>query len=112
MAEIKPYNSYEDEAYDNCGNTTIVTLLVDRIKIPLCRECLVELLESIEKFNNTIFCHNCDHFIMSEEGWRYGGSCKKKAELKGEVISEKDAGYKYCVDCMYTCVDATPKRNR
>ena len=107
MAEIKPYNYYEDEEYDNCGSTTIATLSVDRIKIPLCRECLNELLESVEKFKNTIFCHQCDHFIMSNSGWRYGGSCKLKASLDGEEI--KIAGYDYSTECMNTCKDAISK---
>lgn len=102
MAEIKP-KYYEDEEYDICGNTTIATLSVNHIKIPLCRKCLDELLESVEKFKNTIFCHQCDHFIMSSSGWNYGGSCKKKAELDGKEITYKDAGYSYCVGCMDTC---------
>lgn len=46
---------------------------------------------------------------MSKSGWRYGGSCKKRAEKDGEIITEKDAGFNYCVDCMYTCENAKLK---
>lgn len=97
---------YEDEDYDSCGNTTHAILKINSIKIPLCRECLDELLQSVEKFNNTIFCHQCNHFIMSNSGWRYGGSCKKQAEKDGKIVLEKDAGFNYCVDCMGTCKEA------
>lgn len=109
MAELKPYNYYEDEDYDNCGSTTIATLSVNHIKIPLCRECLDELLESVEKFKNTIFCHQCDHFVMSNDGWRYGGSCKLRARYAGKEITNENAGYDYYTECMNTCVDAILK---
>ena len=102
---------YEDEEYDSCGNTTMAILKIDRIKIPLCRSCVEELTESMETFNNTVFCYKCDKFIMSRSGFRYGGSCKSKAEKEGKEISEKDAGYLFCVDCMHTCEDAILKEN-
>lgn len=95
---------YTDEDYDSCGNTTIATLRMNGIKIPLCSECIEELTESLDVFNNTIFCHKCEKFIMSESGWRYGGSCRKDKE-----VESKDAGYICCVDCMDTCKDAIIK---
>lgn len=74
------------------------------MKFPLCEDCLEELTKSLNEFNKTIFCHKCQHFIMSKYGWRYGGNCRKKAEDKGEmVISEEDVGYRYITDCMSTC---------
>lgn len=103
MIEIVPTN-YECEEYDSCGNTTIAVLKVDRITIPLCMRCLDELNESLSDFNNTTFCYQCEKFIMSKSGWRYGGSCRRDRD-----IEHKDAGYINCVDCMDTCKDAVAK---
>lgn len=103
MIEIVQHDYSTDEDYDSCGNTTHAILKINNIRIPLCRECLKELNDSLSEFNNTLFCHKCNYFIMSEYGWRYGGSCKKWAESDGKEISEKDAGYLYCRDCMDTC---------
>jgi hypothetical protein len=100
MIEIKPVD-WEDEKYDTCGNTTKAILKIDRISIPLCEHCLEELNESLSVFNNTIFCYQCKHFIMSRSGWSYGGSCKKDKDIKPE-----DAGFTNCRDCMNTCKDA------
>lgn len=105
MIEINPAQ-FEDEKYDLCGSTTVAVLKVDRIKIPLCMECLDELNKSLSTFNNTIFCYKCNHFVKSNSGWRYGGSCKKDRE-----IDIKDAGYINCVDCMHTCKDAVLKQS-
>ena len=111
MIEIRPVNyCYEDKEYDNCGNTSISILEVNGIKIPLCEKCVKELTESLEEFNTTIFCHKCENFIMSEYGFRYGGSCKRLAELNGKKITEKDAGYLFCVNCMDTCKYAILKQ--
>lgn len=103
MIEVRAVD-WEDEEYDSCGNTTIAVLKVDRITIPLCMECLNELNESLSEFNNTTFCYQCKHFIMSHNGWRYGGSCRKDKD-----IEPKDAGYINCKDCMDTCKDAIAK---
>jgi hypothetical protein len=104
MIDIKPVDYCYDEEYDSCGSTTVAILTVDRIKIPLCMNCLNELNESLSEFNNTIFCYMCEKFIMSKSGWKYGGSCRKDKD-----IELKDAGYINCVDCMYTCKDAIRK---
>lgn len=101
MIEIIPYNIHEDEEFDSCGNTTIAILKINSVKIPICNECISDLLKSLDEFNNKIFCHKCKNFIMSESGWNYGGSCKKDRD-----IDIKDAGYINCVDCMDTCQDA------
>lgn len=102
---------YEDIEYDSCNRTAIAVLEINGIKIPLCENCVKELTQSIEEFNNTVFCHKCENFIMSDSGFRYGGSCKLRAQKDGKEISEKDAGYLYCVDCMHTCKDAILKEN-
>lgn len=108
MVELRP-NWYDDEDYDGCGNTAIAILEIDRIKIPLCQECIDQLNSSLEAFNNTVFCYKCNNFIMSDSGWRYGGSCKLLAEKDGKVLEQKDAGYLYCKDCMDSCKDAKLK---
>lgn len=107
MIEIIPSSlDYNHEEYDSCGNTTIAILKIDTIKIPLCQNCVKELTEEMGKFNSTTFCHECKHFIMSDSGWHYGGSCKLKAEKGEKTVTEEDAGYIYCVECMDTCKDA------
>jgi hypothetical protein len=98
---LRDYNSYE--GYDACGNTTHAVLQVGTIRIPLCEECINELTESLNKFNNTIFCYKCDNFVMSQYGFNYGGSCKHKAALNGGHVTKENAGYDYCVSCMDTC---------
>ena len=110
MIEITPVD-YGDEEYDSCGNTTLAVLKVNSIKIPLCESCIKELMQSIEELNNTVFCYKCKNFIMSDSGFNYGGSCKLRAQKDGKEISEKDAGYLYCVECMHTCKDAILKEN-
>ena len=82
--------------YDRCGNTTVAILThgENAVTIPLCSECLSELRNSLIKYDNTIFCHQCNNFVMSDSGWKYGGRCNKH---------NKD------VDCINTCEDATSK---
>ena len=103
MIEIRPINYSSDETYDRCGNTAVAVLEMEGIKILLCDTCLDELNNSLNEFNNTLFCHKCNYFIMSNSGWDYGGSCKKWAATDGKEISENNAGYDYCVDCMKKC---------
>ena len=82
----------------------MAVLKIDKITIPLCDTCIKELNESLSEFNNTIFCYQCEHFIMSHAGWNYGGSCNKNKD-----IELKDAGFKNCRDCMNTCKEAVNK---
>ena len=97
MIEIKPV-SYQDAETDFCGSATVATLTIDKITIPLCMDCIDELSESLSKFNNTTFCYQCRHFIMSEYGWSYGGNCKKDKDIKPQEV-----GYKNPMD---TCKNA------
>lgn len=87
MAEIRGA-IYEDKHYDSCGNTTIAVFEHDQISIPLCSNCLIELLASVDTFKSTVFCHKCRHFTLSGSGWHYGGRCAKHDMDK---------------DCMETC---------
>ena len=41
----------------------------------------------------------------------YGGSCKRKATRDNKVITQHNAGYDYCVDCLDACDNPTPKEN-
>lgn len=100
---------YEDEKYDSCGNTTHAVLKINHIKIPLCEECLKELLESVEKFNNIIFCHQCEYFVKNELDWDSGGTCKKKREKVNKFILPSNVWYGYHVECMDTCEEAVRK---
>ena len=105
MMELRASN-WEDKEYDSCGNTTVAALEINSMTIPLCMYCVEELIQHVDVFKNTIFCYQCNNFIHSENGWKYGGSCKLKALKDGKEITSKDAGYSYCVDCMDTCKDA------
>lgn len=96
--------NHEDKEYDRCGNSTVAVLEVDSITIPLCAYCIDELNESLSTFNNTVFCHKCEYFIMSRWGNKYGGSCQKDGKVDIE-----NAGYINCVDCMHTCEHAILK---
>lgn len=91
MIEFNPKDYYDDADYDGCGNTTIASLRINGIRIPLCERCVKELTEELTSFNNTIFCHKCNSFTMSSSGWNYGGRCS---------CHNKD------VDCMGTCKEA------
>ena len=104
--KLESFDGRSDFETDGCCNEPIAVLSVNNIIIPLCSNCIEELTEKLMEFNNTIFCHKCDHFIMSEYGWRYGGSCKLQATKDGVSITNKDAGLKYVKYCMDTCPDA------
>ena len=93
MAEIRAA-TYEDKEYDSCGNTVVAVFENNQMTIPLCRDCLDNLISSIDVFTNTIFCHQCRYFNMSSSGWHYGGRCIKH---------DRDR------DCMETCDDAIRK---
>jgi hypothetical protein len=99
---------WDDKEYCTCGSTAAAVLEIDSITIPLCLNCVDDLADQLNEYNNTIFCYKCSEFVFNEYGWRYGGSCKKKAGQHGVVITSKNAGYNCCVDCLDTCKDAKP----
>lgn len=96
MIDFRAAN-YDDPEYDNCGSTTIAVIEVGSIRIPLCDECAERLCEAVKQFSETTHCHGCEHFKMSNSGWRYGGHCRLKNCDK---------------DCMETCKEAKPRRGR
>ena len=100
---------WDDKPYDCCGSTAIAVLEIDNITIPLCAECVNELTEQLNEYNNIIFCHKCSEFVMNRWGdWGHGGSCKKKAAEQGITLTEDLVGYDCCVDCLDTCKNAKP----
>lgn len=98
---------YDSNELDACGNATVAEIHYNRMRIPLCRDCLDSLRKSLEIYDNTVFCHKCTNFVMSKSGWKYGGSCLKSLDDKTK-FDPKDAGYLYCTDCMDTCNDRIP----
>ena len=99
---------WEDKEYCACGSTAVAVLEIDNITIPLCLNCLDDLNEQLNEYNNTTFCYKCSEFVMNRWGWRYGGSCKNEATKQGKIITNNNAGYECCVDCLGTCKDAKP----
>ena len=97
---------WDDEEYDDCGNTAVAILKVGQIKIPLCMDCVNELQESINDFCRPQYCYQCKHFKTSQWGWKYGGSC-----CKDEDVLDTDVGYRYCKDCMNSCKSFVEKEN-
>ena len=111
---LRAVDLYNDPLEDECtphfeNKRTVAILEINGIKIPLSLTRLKNLIESVKLFDSTIFCYQCEHFIMSHSGWEYGGSCKLSAMRDGKTLNESCAGYSYCVDCMHTCEDALKK---
>lgn len=107
---------YNDPSRDNCtdpfsNSTTTAIIEIGNIKVPLCKSCMESLIAQVDKFNKTVFCYKCKYFIPSHAGWEYGGSCKLKALKDGISITEKAAGFNYCVDCMDTCNESSMNEN-
>lgn len=102
--------SYEDEQYDMCGNVTMAIARQNGTRVALCKYCLDDLRESLKKYDETIFCYKCKNFIMSIDGWNYGGSCLKDlSPEERESFNKSLAGYNNCKDCLDTCDNAVAK---
>lgn len=100
---------YGDPELDGCGSTTQAILEFNNIIIPLCSSCLEELVESIEEFKNTVFCHQCKNWMKSSYDGNTG-SCKKKLKDKGiSVINDSDVGNICWSSWMDTCEHAERK---
>lgn len=102
MITFRPVG-YDDPKYDNCGNTTHAILEIGTITIPLCNECINDLKCDLEKYNETVFCYMCEHFIQNKWGLSYDGSCKFMADINDFSIKEDDVGYAYPTCSMETC---------
>ena len=97
---------WDDEEYDDCCTTAVAILKVGHIKIPLCMDCVNELHEYLNEFCRPQYCYQCKHFKMSQDGWKYGGSC-----CKDEDIPDAHVGYRCCKDCMDSCQSFIEKEN-
>lgn len=100
--EIKT-NGFYDNDYDGCGNLTVASLYINGVSIPMCQDCIDELISELETFNNTVFCKDCRYFVKNKYGYAYSGACKKRAEEAGEEVKESDVGYSFITDFMCTC---------
>lgn len=100
----------DERLYDNCGCLTIAILEHnDELTIPLCEECFDELISSVNKLSNTVFCKDCKRWHASKYGVIYGGTCEVMAGEKFKDFTEKDYGYRYCTDYCDTCEHAIRK---
>ena len=102
--KIRPV-SQKDNNYDVCGNQAIAVIEWNNTTIPLCEYCVADLTTSLEKFNNTIFCYKCKHFVSSEE-CNHSSTCLKRErvyEFDYDYIEEIGRDKIYCVNCMDTC---------
>ena len=108
--EFRVREDYYDPVYDMCGNTCHAIIEINNMKFPLCEKCINDLRNGLNIFDSTIFCHKCTYFIMSESGWRYGGSCQLKASKDGKTVTKENAGYNYCVGCLDTCSEVSVKK--
>lgn len=98
----------DSEEYCVCGMPTYAELKVERIKIPLCEECLEELIEKVDNFKNVIPCGKCKWVIKKPNDWRF--SCTLKAQKARKLLTQDDAGYLYPVDYTDTCKEAERKK--
>ena len=74
MIELRAVD-YRDDDNDSCYNTAHAALELNGVKVLLCKKCLSELIETVNEFNNTTFCHQCGYFLPSEWGFDHTGSC-------------------------------------
>lgn len=109
MVEFRA-REYSDSEYDSCGSMTRAVLCIDTIRIPLCQDCIDELSNNIQVFNDTIFCHKCHYFEMNKYGLSYDGSCRKEADRDGTVLTESLVGYVHPRGCMDTCSEAVLRK--
>lgn len=103
MIEIRTPD-YNDEEYTD-GAPTYAVLNIRGIKIMLNKNDLDNLEEELKRYSKPHYCYQCKKFIMNKYGeWKIGGSC-----CKNKSISQEQAGYENCVDCMNTCSDFEEK---
>lgn len=106
---------YNDKEYDSCGNTTIAILENDGISIALCEECVNDLIQTVEKFKNTVYCKDCMYWYCSKYGVKYNGTCIRKIPgwSEGvnitELLPESEYGQQYATEFMNTCENSKRK---
>lgn len=100
----------EDKDYDDCNQNTEAVLEIGSITIPLCRECINDLIAYINIYNRTIFCKDCIYYHWDKSDKRRG-TCEHKYLQDHEIFDmhPDSYGYSYCTDFMETCSCATVK---
>lgn len=97
---------FDSQPYDCCGNTTVATLNINGVIIPICKKCLDELESEIKRFQSITFCYMCKNYVPNPCGSSYSGYCKKEAADRNIVVKESDIGYVLCKDFCDTCEHA------
>ena len=88
MINVRPSNKSDDKRYDGCNSLSIAVLEINNTQIPLCKDCLNELYQSLNKYKNTIFCKDCIYWYCSAEGLLYGGTCEYKLKMNNKNIND------------------------
>lgn len=101
---------YKDKDIDNCGNTSVAVLEIGSISIPLCNECVVNLMRDVHRFKRTIFCKDCRYWHCNKHGVRYGGTCELKVGESFSKLSEGDFGGVCRTEFMNTCEHAAIRK--
>ena len=83
MIEIEEAG-WDSPETDGCCNMTYAVLKVNGIVIPLCEDCLKDLEEELKNYRSKIHCYECKHYICSNSGLHYGGSCQLEANENGK----------------------------
>ena len=98
----------EDKDYDDCNQNTEAVLEIGSITIPLCRECINDLIDNINAYNKTTFCKDCIYYHPAGYDKRMG-TCEHKYLQDHETFDmhPDDYGYSYCTGFMKTCFHAT-----
>ena len=107
--KIKTIDKYDYDLYDSCGNAAKGVLEINSMIIPLCENCMNELISEVEKFKNTTFCYMCEEFVHKKSTCY--GSCKKEARKYGVELKESDIGYSFYKPMIGTCDNAKRKQD-
>jgi len=102
MIEIEEAG-WDSPETDGCYSMTYAVLKVNGIVIPLCEDCLRDLEEELKNYRSKIHCYECKHYVCSNSGLQYGGSCQLEANEKGKTITSQNAGYNFSHDFNYSC---------
>lgn len=100
----------EDKDYDDCNQNTEAILEIGSVTIPLCRECINDIIDNINAYNKTTFCKDCIYYHPACYCYdKRIGTCEHKYLQDHETFDmhPDGYGYSYCTDFMETCSHAT-----
>lgn len=100
----------EDKDYDDCNQNTEAVLEIGSITIPLCRECIDDLIDNINAYNKTTFCKDCIYYHPASY-YKCIGTCEHKYLQDHEIFNMHPDSYgdSYRTHFMETCSHATAK---